>query len=377
MKKIDIHTLLGEKTTMLEEMINASPSCLKVIDSTGRLLHMNSRGLCLIEAKDFESVSGADVYSLVHEDHRDKFIEFNQKVCSGKSGTLIFEIVALEGTRRWMETYASPYPLGNGELAHIAITNDITEKVNFQKELDLRERLIQESSQLASLGKLAGGIAHEINNPLTIISGKAQQLKKRIKDKDIDPLFFQQNINKIESTINRISKIINGLKIFSREQAQIEWLPVSIDKLVQETLDLCTEKFKSTGVEIKLRLDKEISVSGCQIQLSQVLINLINNAFDELENCHNGWLEICAKKESETIFITITDSGPGIRKEVQKNLMTPFYTTKKIGKGTGLGLSISLGIVQSHGGKLYYNPHHRNTQFVIELPSTIEIKKAS
>jgi PAS domain S-box-containing protein len=353
MKKTEFHNLLGEKTTMLEEMINASPSCLKVIDVRGRLLHMNTRGLKLIEAKDFDSVSLADVYSIVHEDHREKFIEFNKLICSGEKGTLIFEIVGLEGTKRWMETYASPYPLGNGEVTHIAITNDITQKVNFQTELDNKEKLIHESSKLASLGKLAGGIAHEINNPLTIISGKAQQLYKKINEEDIDPLFFQQSIQKIDDTVKRISKIILGLRTFSHKDHKVEMTIIPLKDVIEETLDLCIEKFKSKGIEIRVNLDEDIMIKGCKIQLSQVFINLINNSFDEIEDNQRAWIEIKAKELNKEVHITITDSGQGIPKEHQENLMTPFYTTKEVGKGTGLGLSISMGIIKSHQGHFF------------------------
>ncbi len=377
MKKAEIHNLLGEKTSMLEEMINASPSCLKIIDVRGRLLHMNTRGLNLIEAKDFDSVILADVYSIVHEDHRDDFIKFNERICSGEKGTLIFEIIGLEGTKRWMETYASPYPLGNGELAHIAITNDITQKVNFQKELENKEKLIHESSKLASLGKLAGGIAHEINNPLTIISGKAQQLLKKINEEEIDPLFFQQSIQTIDDTVKRISKIILGLRTFSHKGLEVEMTIIPLENVIEETLDLCMEKFKSKGTEIRINLDEGIMIKGCRIQLSQVFINLFNNSFDEIQDGQRPWIEIKAKKFNEKVHITITDSGLGISKEHQENLMTPFYTTKEVGKGTGLGLSISLGIIKSHQGHFYYNPQSDHTQFVINLPLAQSLKKAS
>ena len=377
MKKTEVHKLLGDKTTMLEEMINASPSCLKVIDVRGRLLHMNTRGLNLIEAKDIDSVILADVYSIVHEDHRDNFIKFNEKICSGEKGTLIFEIIGLEGTKRWMESYASPYPLDNGELAHIAITNDITQKINFQKELENKEKLIHESSKLASLGKLAGGIAHEINNPLTIISGKAQQLYKKINEEDIDPLFFQQSIEKIDDTVKRISKIILGLRTFSHKGHELEMTIISLGDVIEETLDLCMEKFKSKGTEVRINLDENIMIKGCKIQLSQVFINLLNNSFDEIQDNQQPWIEIKAQKLRGEVHITVTDCGDGIPKENQENLMAPFYTTKEVGEGTGLGLSISMGIIKSHQGLFYYNPQSDNTQFVISLPLASSLKKAS
>ena len=162
-------SLVGNTERNLRAMIASTPSCLKIVDKDGRLLAMNPQGIQLIEAPDEESVIGADVYEIVHEDYREQFIEFNKKVCAGDQGHLVFEIVGLEGTRRWMETYAAPYALTNGEYAQIAITNDITEKIEYEREIELQRQALVNSSRLASLGEMAGGIAHEINNPLAII----------------------------------------------------------------------------------------------------------------------------------------------------------------------------------------------------------------
>ena len=147
MNKDELSQIVDGLVDNLDIMINNSPSCLKLISSKGELIMMNKTGLDLIESPDMESVLGADVYSIVEESHRTKFIEFNELICSGKSGNLVFEIVGLKGTKRWMETYASPYVLENGKIAHIAITNDITELKN-KRDLDkiiskIREKFIE------------------------------------------------------------------------------------------------------------------------------------------------------------------------------------------------------------------------------------------
>ncbi len=127
MNKDELLQIVDGLSLNLDPMINQSPSCLKLVSANGKLIMMNKTGLDLIEAEDMDSVLGADVYSIVEESHREKFIKFNEGICSGKSGILTFEIVGLKGTHRWMETHASPYRLSNGKIAHIAITNDITE----------------------------------------------------------------------------------------------------------------------------------------------------------------------------------------------------------------------------------------------------------
>ena len=193
--------LVGNTEQNLREMIAATPSCLKIVDKEGKLLAMNPQGIQLIEAADEESVVGADVYSLVQEDHRESFIKLNKNVCSGENGHLIFEIIGLEGTRRWMETYAAPYVLTNGEYAQIAITNDITEKVEREKEIELQRQALIGSTRLASLGEMAGGIAHEINNPLGIIMGIAGHLRLHTRPQGIQDELLEEGFDRIEETV--------------------------------------------------------------------------------------------------------------------------------------------------------------------------------
>jgi signal transduction histidine kinase len=127
--------------------IDNSPSCLKVVNKDGLLLHMNKRGLNLIEADNFEEVDQANVYDIVHQDFRDEFIKLNEKVCNGEKASLVFKIVGLKGGERWMETYAAPYTLSNGETAQIAITNDVTDekrKENIENAIvELKSKFIE------------------------------------------------------------------------------------------------------------------------------------------------------------------------------------------------------------------------------------------
>ncbi|PIP89931.1 MAG: hypothetical protein COW01_00465 [Bdellovibrionales bacterium CG12_big_fil_rev_8_21_14_0_65_38_15] len=147
MNKEELTQIVDGLSHNLDLMINQSPSCLKIISANGELIMMNKTGLDLIEAEDMESVFGADVYLIVEESHREKFKKFNEEICNGKSGRLTFEIIGLKGTHRWMETHASPYMLPNGKIAHISITNDITE-LKIKRDIeeiitDIRQKYIE------------------------------------------------------------------------------------------------------------------------------------------------------------------------------------------------------------------------------------------
>jgi PAS domain S-box-containing protein len=361
--------LVGNTEQNLREMIAATPSCLKIVDKEGRLLAMNPQGIQLIEAPDEDSVVGADVYSLVQEDHRERFIELNRKVCSGQNGHLIFEIIGLGGTRRWMETHAAPYALTNGEYAQIAITNDITEKVEREREIEHQRQALVHSARLASLGEMAGGIAHEINNPLGIIMGTAGHLKLHMRRQGIQDELLEEGFDRIEETVRRISSIIRGLRNFSRDASDEDFKAVRISDIVQETLELTREKVKNNNVDLQCSMDVDAVISCQPVQISQVIMNLLINSMHAVSSLEEKWISIEAEQTTDGYLkLKITDSGKGISPEHQSKIMEPFYTTKPVGQGTGLGLSISAGIIKTHNGTLDLNAQSPNTQFVITLP---------
>ncbi|MCR9205605.1 MAG: ATP-binding protein [Halobacteriovoraceae bacterium] len=356
------------KNYFLEDMVNSSPSCLKIINNDGKLLKMNQHGLNLIEADDFDSVAHADVYEIVHPEDRERFIKFNRNICSGEKGTLIFRLIGLKGTERWMESHAGPFELPDGKLGHIAITNDITEKVKLENEIRKREKVLEEASKLTALGEIAGEIAHEINNPLAIIYGNARQIKNMVKSDRFDLNQVKKNLQTIEETVERISKIIKGLKMISRNEKKEIFSESSLLEIVDSTLSICIEKFKSRNVSLDVEVDEDCQLSCNPVQISQVLLNLLNNAFDALETNPNPKIKIIGKNHEDKVLLKVSDNGEPIPKEIREKIMEPFFTTKETGKGTGLGLSISHSIIATHGGEIYLEEDTDQTEFVISLP---------
>jgi len=352
----------------LDEMFQSTPSCLKVISSAGELLHMNPQGLVLAEAENMESVFRANVYDMVVPEHRDEFIRFNKRVCSGQRGSLVFELVALKGTRRWMESYAGPYTLASGEVAHIAITNDITARVETEKQVLEQRQALANSARLAALGEFVGGIAHEINNPLAIISGKLGLLEMVLESQEIDKDAFKENIREVMETTDRISEIIHNLKTFSRDPDRDDFQEYSLAKIIEEILSLCAEKLRLSNIDIECRIDPEINIVCQKVQISQVMMNLINNACDAVMQTDVRWIKILGRRIGGLVELSVSDSGHGIAEDVEEKIFDPFFTTKELGKGTGLGLSISSSILSHHNGKLIHRKDSINTQFVLKLP---------
>ena len=226
------------------------------------------------------------------------------------------------------------------------------------------------SGKLAALGEMAGGIAHEINNPLAIISGLANKLKILHAKNRLEENTIPDVANELFTTVKRIKNIVDALRTYSREDSSVNVKENSVQDMIQSALNLCTEKIKSLGIRINLNLDdeKEMFIRCNEIQVGQVLMNLINNSIDEIKNHNDPWINIELKEDQEFIYIYVTDSGEGIPKDIREKIMQPFFTTKDVGSGTGIGLSLSQGIIKKHGGELLYNEDSPNTQFVIKLP---------
>jgi two-component system NtrC family sensor kinase len=236
------------------------------------------------------------------------------------------------------------------------------------KELDFQRAKAYNASKMATLGEMAGGIAHEINNPLSIISVSAEAMRRSLKSKGINDKDLDTYVDKIEQTVFRISKIVKGMKSFSREAHLDPLKPHKLQEIMENTLSLCQERIKSAQLELICDEIPDIAIYCRDGQIIQTLLNLINNSIDALENLSEKWIRIEFKLIQNHILISVIDSGIGLPNEIKDKIMNPFFTTKEVGKGTGLGLFISWSLIESNGGKLYLDPQNKNTCFVIDLP---------
>lgn len=230
---------------------------------------------------------------------------------------------------------------------------------NFIKKL---REITAQQSKFSALGVMSSGIAHEINNPLTVIKAKVHQIKKDFRTSSEEKMIHDLDI--ISRTTDRIYKIVKGLRAFARDASEDPFEKLTSRQIIQASLDLCHERFQQFGVEVKIAEQAEFSINGRESQLVQVLVNLLSNAFDAIQNLNEKWIAI----DVTDYKISVTDSGQGIPKHIAQKLMQPFFTTKEVGKGVGLGLSISKGIIDDHGGYFYLDEQSLNTCFVIEFP---------
>jgi PAS domain S-box-containing protein len=368
-----IRTAVGKAQVGLGDMLDATPSCFKIVDRSGELMFMNRRGLDLIGAGDLPSVFGASVYDLVAPSHRAEFVAFNERVCNGESGSLIFEIVGLDGTRRWMETWAAPHELGHGETVQVAITNDISERVAVQRQIERQRRELMQSQKLAAVGEFAAGLGHEINNPLAIISGTAGLLVAEYADgEQPEADRVRQDLEKIEATAIRIRNIADGLKLLTREDDESPRVVVNLSEIVRQTGELCEPLLRSNGVRFEVDVPDHLEVVTNPVQVEQVLMNLISNALHAVRDLRDPWISVRAgPADSGLVRLRVTDAGHLLDPEVIERMLDPFFTTKDVGEGTGLGLSVSRALMESLGGLLTFDGAAENTTFCIDIPSEV------
>jgi signal transduction histidine kinase len=210
----------------------------------------------------------------------------------------------------------------------------------FIRSFDQIEKKLIVANKFSALGEMAAGVAHEINNPLTIISLKTNSLKKMLNAKN-----------------------------FSRTSDADSFVKYNLAEIVNETIDLCMDKIKTNEIRLSVS-DLEPRYVICRpIQIFQVLINLMSNSIDAIKNSEDPWIEVLLYvNENKMACVSVKDCGNGIPIEIQQKMMNPFFTTKEVGSGTGLGLSVSHGIMESHSGSLRYDSHSENTCFILEIP---------
>lgn len=224
------------------------------------------------------------------------------------------------------------------------------------------------SMRMAALGEMAGGIAHEINSPLNVITILSEQLQKRIPEKTVNETQVLESVAKINSTANRIGEIVTSLRSISRTGAGLPFKEAEIKDILHETLVLCRERFRSKDIHLQFEMPDNLPTVKCRsIEISQVLLNLLNNACDAVDGVANPTIEIAVWVDGNYLNVGVSDNGHGISSENREKIFSPFFTTKEVGKGTGLGLSLSRGLVEANKGRLYLNPSTEKTQFIIEL----------
>lgn len=276
---------------------------------------------------------------------------------------------------------------GHPERWYLIVLHKISESECMIVSLDIHDRVIAEeknleqravveaSARMAAIGQVTAGIAHEINNPLAVIIGKTQLLKKRWQKLTQEQV--EEELKKIELTCFRISKIIKGLRSLSRDGENDQFAEAEVGTIYSDVYTILEEKLQQNGIHIETHFPEGLSLECRSVQIGQVLLNLLSNSMDAIKDSREKWIRVEAIDLGNFVEISVVDSGYGIPEDVVQKLMTPFFTTKTAGHGTGLGLSISRRILKDHHGELVLDRQSKHTRFVLNLPKRQKVSKAA
>jgi C4-dicarboxylate-specific signal transduction histidine kinase len=242
-----------------------------------------------------------------------------------------------------------------------------------RKEQELKEIKSQltQAAKLAELGTLGASVAHELNNPLTVVAAEADDL---LDTSVLDPESVRKSAQNIKSCATRMQTIVDYIRSYARDDNNEKWAKVNLNQIVDNALVLLRRQLQNSGISVELNLQNPLpEIWGHSSQLESVIQNLLSNSRDALKAVtekRSKQVSIrTAMTEDHCIRLTISDNGCGMSQKIKKQLFKPFFTTKPAGKGTGLGMAIILGIIGEHNGNIKVrSQENKGTTFTITLP---------
>jgi PAS domain S-box-containing protein len=344
-------------------ILNHTQNIILVLDGAGRIAYVNHRAAEIGYSVD--ALQGLPLARLIHTSHRPIFQEALRTVLeSGAVQRMELPFLRREGSiTRFMVHLSSMREKSGDASSAVVVMTDVTEASQLQAKLAHAEKM-------AALGQLVSGVAHEVNNPLSGIVGFTDLL---LENPEL-PEFARENLNVILQEAERTRLIVQNMLRFAREMPPQREL-VQINAVLKQTIKLRSYGISSRKLEIVERLAEGLPVVVADPhQLEQVFLNILNNAFDAIEQSGRpGRIEVETVECAESVEIQIRDNGPGISNA--DRIFEPFFTTKPAGKGTGLGLSICYGIIQAHDGEIVCRNNNaggaggEGCTFLIRLPA--------
>jgi PAS domain S-box-containing protein len=342
-------------------MFNASIDGLALWNAAGELVDINPALWRMYGHTDaeFSAMSAQDWPRPSYQP------EFLRVVASGESLHAEVTESRKDGSALQLEVHGIPMQY-QGRPHVLTIARDITGKKRAEEELARQRESLYQREKLAALGSLLAGVAHELNNPLSVVVARAVLLEEQ------GDAATQAAALKIRTAAERCARIVRTFLAMARQQ-QPERGPVAINDVITAALDMTAYAIRTSGIDVSLALASDLPLILADAdQLHQVLLNLVINAQQSLQE-HPAPRRICVTSSldtgGETLRIAVADNGPGIAPAHRARIFDPYFTTKPTGMGTGVGLAVSLGIVESHGGTLGVAcPNEGGAIFTIALP---------
>jgi len=364
----NLETALRETEAFLEKIITGSPIAIVVADSYGNILLMNPAAQDLFGYSNREAISKVDATGLYPEGVASEIMKRLQDKTLGGKGKLPAmqtTIINSKGDIIPVELTASIIYEDEEEIATVGIFTDLREKLAVEDKLKNTREMLAQSEKMASIGQLAAGVAHEINNPLTGILFYADMKLSQLPDDDPE----RKEITSVVEDVNRCKDIVKNLLAYSRQSTPSKDV-IQINDIIDQSLTLIRDPKVFRNIEIAKELAPDMMlVHVDKNQVCQVIINLVMNAVAAMDGTGKLILRTYRDVRRKNGFIEVEDGGCGIPAKHLARIFDPFFTTKPPGQGTGLGLSTAYGLVQENKGRIEVkHTDEKGTTFRVELP---------
>jgi PAS domain S-box-containing protein len=369
-------------------------------DAPDAILQVDARGGIVIANRTAEEMFGYGRTELLglnvdllipeanraaHADQRDQFMQSGagRRLMGGgpgdlrarrKDGTVFPAEIALSRVKSEANLYVT------------AVIRDVTDRKRMERQLE--EERTRRNQRIEALARLSSGLAHEIKNPLAIIHARASDLAEMASEGEVDRAQIAKTCASIVQTSDRAIRILRGIAAMARVGTHDPMQPASMYEIVEQAVDLVRGRYTTSGILLTMDLPLNLPMADCrEVEISQVLVNLLNNAFDAVDGDSRSerWVRVQISTQPgvnyedqiDRLQIEVIDGGPGVAAEHRERLMEAFFTTKPVGAGIGIGLSVSRAIAEDHRGQLEFRQSNGHTCFRLTLPVHEEKNEAA
>jgi PAS domain S-box-containing protein len=350
-------------------IIEVAIDCIITIDGTGRIVEFNPAAERTFGRRRADVLGQLFAPLIVPSQVRrsdaqgfESFLASGERLATGRRTEI--EAMRADGTMFPAELTVTEVQLPGRQL-FTAYLRDLTAARQTEAEIQRQRSALQQSEKMAAFGSLLAGVAHELNNPLSIVIGNALLLAEEAQD-----LPLAARAQRVQAAAERCGRIVHSFLAMAR-QHKAEIQPVTVQTLIDDSLQLLAYPMRTSGVTVEHDIAPDLPAVLCDPdQMIQVLSNLLTNARHALEERPSPRLvRLTAHVDGEWVRVEVADNGPGIADDIRSRVFDPFFTTKPVGSGTGIGLAVSRGLVEAHGGSLSLAPSDgKGARFVIRLP---------
>jgi len=363
-----VEAVARERQSLLKNIMDSAREAIYALDSEGRYKWCNQAMLEMTGYK-LDEIIGHSFLERTHEDDREMRLERFTSALNGHPQSFESRYVARSGSVRFASVNTAPIIVDGETTGVLGIAHDITEQ---KEERDRAAR----ADKLRALGQLASGVAHDFNNSLAAILGRAQLILRRVKDEELI-----RSLGIIVTAAEDAAATVRRIQTFARKSGASELELLDVGSLLRDAIEITRTRWENEAraagrsIDVTLNADNGSFARGNASELREVFVNLIVNAVDAMPE--GGSMKICCKKTGERVHLRFADSGTGMKEEVRERVFEPFYTTKGV-LGTGLGLAVSYGIIERHQGMISVESRlGKGTTFFIDLPAAEFVETSS